>query len=156
MSHMRTWQLISLVAFVICDGGCALPKQEDPLLAKLRALGADLPVRRSELIAECGLKNSFSTRLHMGLRGGWGGVYEEWLLVDGSTLIGYHHRFVGIIRIDRQQIDDLLKNSGDTPLPFQSGMAAPPPTTWFNGLALVDRKNRVLYSNSKLTQPAAQ
>jgi hypothetical protein len=148
MNQRRAWSRFALLAVVVCAGCCAAPKRDHQLLAKLRVLGADLPVRRIALIEVCGLNNTSSERFPLGLRNGWGGTVEKWLFPDGSTLTGHHYVFVGSVLISVGTLDDLLSSDPGLPLPFKSGVPDVPPTIWFNALTLEDRDHRILYSSA--------
>lgn len=130
-----------------CVSCSTSPKQEHVLLSTVRQLGSDLPVRRSELIARCFLKDVPSFRLPMGLRGGWGGTFEEWELPDGGKLIARFNSYAGGFKIVVTELDNLLKADGR--YPFPEGFAQIPAPTWFNELVLVDHEEHVLYSNEK-------
>lgn len=126
---------------------CAMsPEQRHPLLPVLRQLGSDLPVRRTELMNKCHLKDVPSTRLNMGLRGGWGGVFECWSFPDGTKLIGRFHVYCGGFKI---VIDDSKLHLADDPGFSSKVIPKVPAPTWFNEIELVDRDGRILFSNER-------
>lgn len=152
MRHNRfflifTAGLVAAMHLVSCS---TVPKQEHPLLPLLRQLGADLPVRRTELVAKCHLKNVPSTRMMMGLRGGWGGTFESWSLPDGGALIGRFNTYSGGYKVVR---DNSNEAGADRSYPFPGGIPKVPATTWFNEVVLVDREKHIRFSNEK--RPAA-
>lgn len=133
--------LLAAAALISCSIG---PKKENELLAPLRLMGADLPVRRTELIAKCHLEDVPSTRRSMGLRGGWGGIVETWSLPYGGEVVAKFNIYSGGFT--------LVKTHSHLSPNFDANYSSPkiPAETWFNGLGLLDTKGRILYSHEKL------
>jgi hypothetical protein len=128
--------------------GCAqgTVAKTTPLLATVRAIGGDLPVRRSELIRRCGLKPLESQRSPIGRRGGWAGVREEWRLPDGCRLVGYFRTYCQNAVI----IPDIPRADGTYAQNLLLPQPEPAPTTWFNSLMLFDKDGKKLADYTKL------
>ena len=138
---LRCLMLALVSAFTLASCG-TVPKKEHELLSPVRQMGSDLPVRRAELIARCHLKGVPSTRLLMGLRGGWGGIFESWSLPDGGKLIARFNTYSGGFKVVRS-------DPSDGHYSFSAEIPEVPATTWFNEVVLVDDKDHILFSNEK-------
>lgn len=139
---------LTACSMVAMQGGCAqgTVATTTPLLATVRAIGSDLPVRRSELIRRCGLKPLDSQRSPMGRRGGWAGIREEWRLPDGCRLVGYFQTYSQNVLI----IPDPLRADGTFVDSLLLPQPEPAPTTWFNSLKLFDKDGKQLADYTKL------
>lgn len=145
---------VSLYALVACMTGCLLsgcamaePAKPDPLVATLKVIGSDLPVRRSELIRRCRLQALPSQRNSCGMRNGWTAVREEWQLPGGLTLFGYFKVYRGpaVIVPDKPRADGSYVD-----YPTLEPEPQPAPPTWFNTLMLLDKDKNVVADFSNL------
>jgi hypothetical protein len=138
------WLLSFLLAVLT---SCETPQNEHALIPTIRRLGADLPVRSKELLSECELESVSSTRLHQGLRGGWGGVAEIWQLPDGARVVATFSFYAGGWRIVTPM--DPVSAVHYDKLPFTAA-ESPSRPKWYNGISFLDSKGRIRYRAEKL------